>query len=236
MWVLEDVLEVRRQAERMEGSALSVTLSMISRQLLPSMHIVFHLQSVHSPPAHSGISGMTNAPWRLPRGRARRTAGHRGRRCARQRGAASRVRLGVGHQLQTLPSPPHQQSWNGRAIRRPLMAPGTVSLPSVPAAAVENPELRPWGIGEDHQLRAERPDRGSAVCRQAVLSPVSRGSAILAAYRSGSSPVSIPRTPLWAVSVVTRASIRCSQPEHATVLPRRRRKCGLAPTMRCIVT
>ena len=37
---------------------MSVTLSMISRQLLPSISIVFHFQSVHSPLAHSGMSGM----------------------------------------------------------------------------------------------------------------------------------------------------------------------------------
>ena len=37
---------------------MSVTLSMISRQLLPSMSIEFHFQSVQSPLEYSAISGM----------------------------------------------------------------------------------------------------------------------------------------------------------------------------------
>ena len=42
---------------------MSVTLSMISRQLAPSIRIEFHRQSVHSSPANSGISGIRTSGW-----------------------------------------------------------------------------------------------------------------------------------------------------------------------------
>ena len=134
---------------------MSVTLSMISRQLEPSMSIEFHRQSVHSSLANSGISGMrTSSGGGLPswscqtNSRPPRTSVVPGAGAGQPRGA-----LGVGHQLAlavAAPAPVVERAGDLVALDGALRQVAA----HVPAVAVEDLEVA-LRVGEDHQHGAE---------------------------------------------------------------------------------
>ena len=154
---------------------MSVTLSMISRQLEPSMSIEFQRQSVHSSLADSGISGMRTSGWRrvalvvVPD--EQQAAADVG--VPRAGAGQPRRALGVGHQLAlavAAPAPVVERAGDLVALDGAL---GQVAA-HVPAVAVEDLELA---------LRSRRRppawcrrSRRSGACRRGSSSPV-RGSA-----------------------------------------------------------
>lgn len=134
---------------------MSVTLSMMSRQLEPSMRIRFHRQSVHSSLAASGMSGMRTAG----PGVAfvvvpdeQQAAAHVGR--PRPGACGLGCALGVGHQLApavAAPAPVVERAGDSVALDGALRQVAA----HVPAVAVEDLDVA-VGVGEHHQFGAER--------------------------------------------------------------------------------
>ncbi|CPZ49246.1 Uncharacterised protein [Mycobacteroides abscessus] len=103
---------------------MSVTLSTISRQLDPSMTMVFQSQVVQPSSEYSGISGIsTSSVGPLPSASCQTNSRPLLTSVIQLRVRASfGVRLAYGTSLH-LPSPPQRQSWNGHATLSPLMEP-----------------------------------------------------------------------------------------------------------------
>ena len=137
---------------------MSVTLSMMSRQLEPSIRIEFHRQSVHSSLAASGISGIcTSGCGGLPSmvvPDEQQAAAHVGRPGP---GAGQSWRaLGVGHQLAlavAAPAPVVERAGDLVALDGALRQVAA----HVPAVAVQDVHVA-VRVGEHHEVRAERLD------------------------------------------------------------------------------
>ena len=164
---------------------MSVTLSMISRQLEPSIKQGCSTSSRSSRRwPTSGISGRRTCRGGLPSTSCQTNSRPPRTRWARTGAGAASGALGVGDRF-ALAVAPQRQSWNGQAISSPLMVPLRQVAAHVPAVAVEDLEIT-LRVGEHHQLGAERVDRVRLAVPVLLTGPQAVPSACV--KRSGNAP------------------------------------------------